>query len=73
MVAGHESGEVVVWNNGEVKKALQLFKTSICELRVIPKPQELSIAQVNKIRPLHKYEMSKEAEPLDVFPSSSIT
>ena len=60
LVAGHESGEVVVWSNYEVKKSLQLFKSGILEIRVIARPQEMSIAETNKIKSLHKHERSKE-------------
>ena len=49
-----------MWSNYEVKKSLQLFKSGIMELRVIPRPQDLTIAEGNKIKPLHKYQMSRE-------------
>jgi hypothetical protein len=60
LIAGHTNGEVFVWSNQEIKKSLHLFKTAINSIAVIPKPQERKIHQTSKIRPLHKYELSKE-------------
>jgi hypothetical protein len=39
LISGHTSGEVVVWNNYEVKKSLHLFKSSITQIKVVPKPK----------------------------------
>jgi hypothetical protein len=60
------SGELIVWNNYEIKKSLHLFKTSIIGIAVLPKPIEQKVVQAAKIRPLHKYEQGKEQEPLEI-------
>jgi hypothetical protein len=38
---------------------------------VVPKPKEQKIHQVDKMRPLNKYELGKEQEPLDILPDYS--
>lgn len=60
LISGHSSGEVIVWNNYEIKKSLHLFKTSISHLLVVPKPKDQKIHQADKVRPLNKYELGKE-------------
>jgi hypothetical protein len=71
LIAGHSSGEVVVWSNYEIKKSLHLFKSSVAHLLVVPKPRELKIHQATKLQPLNKYELAKEQEPLDILPDYS--
>jgi hypothetical protein len=71
LIAGHTSGEVVVWSNYEIKKSLHLFKTSVSHILVVPKPKEQKIHQVDKMHPLNKYELGKEQEPLDILPDYS--
>ena len=70
LVSGHVSGEVTIWSNFEVKKSLHLFKSAIASLSVLAKPHEHKITQSAKIRPLHKYEQSKEQELLEVIVDS---
>lgn len=67
-MSGHESGELVIWHNYEIKKSLHLFKTCITGLSILLKPKEMKIYQGEKIKSLHKYEQSKEEEPLVVVP-----
>ena len=69
VVAGHASGEVVIWHNYEIKKSLHLFKTAISSMLVISKPIDTKIHQVRKVKPLHKYELTKEQEVLELIPS----
>ena len=59
LVAGHSNGELVIWHNYEIKKSLHLFKTSITGLTVLMKPKDVKIYQNQKIKTLHKYELSK--------------
>jgi hypothetical protein len=71
LIAGHTSGEVVIWSNYQIKKSLHLFKTSVSHILVVPKPKEQKIHQVDKMHPLNKYELGKEQEPLDILPDYS--
>ena len=69
VVAGHASGEVVIWHNYEIKKSLHLFKNAIGSMLVIGKPKDTKIHQTRKIKPLHKYEQTKDQEVLELMPA----
>jgi hypothetical protein len=55
LISGNIEGDVSIWQNHTLKRAIKLFKTSIKFIYSIPKPSEDKIAQNLKIRPLAKF------------------
>jgi hypothetical protein len=55
LISGSSEGEISIWSGNEIKKSLHLYKSSINQIRVIPRPKDEKIPQQLKIKPLNKY------------------
>jgi hypothetical protein len=67
LVSGSSEGELTIWSNNEIKKSIHLYKSSINQIKVVARPRDEKIPQQLKIKPLNKYELTKEGELLDIL------
>jgi len=59
LVSGSKQGELIVWQNGQIKKQITL-KLELCQLLTIPRPSNhrpnSKKVQIPRMKALHKYE-----------------
>lgn len=65
LVVGTSKGEVKIFHGKSLKNSVQLAKSSIALLHIIPRPSHKSkIPQSAKLKSLHKQELSKLDQPI---------